>query len=403
MPTRVALCVALSLCAGSARAGEAPAEARATLSLEEVLRLHREIERLQVEKPAAAPIPGSVNRLDLSGRLLPDGIDVSAEAEVSVLADERWVFLPLLKKDEGTHLTGLPAAKDGLLTVRDGWLGFLGSRAGTFALKFSFFLSVQPHPQTQERRGRIQTGATTLAALRLQWDEDLLQLLGVDAKQGPEGLTFFPDRDGFSLRWRPRPQPRRAAPLEAQRVPRESGIPAAWASIVSTLEGQRMVRVLYKLRLGEQKELSVQIPAGMTLEKVFLNGSPHSFAPAPEGEDRVRLPVSPGRQGDETAQLELFLRENPGGFLLSGRLRFALPGISWGVDRLHVRLHLPEVFNYAWSGGSLAPAGDDPLPEFTHAMPTPGKTLDLAQELVGAAPNAEIDYTVDLRGRYYAP
>jgi hypothetical protein len=400
----IAIGVGLLLMASAAtlRAEDAPVGSQATLPLQEILRLHREIDRLGAERPAAPPVAASLERLELAGRLLPEGVDISVAAEVRVLAEDRWVFVPLLQKDEATYLTSLDAAPLGVVTVRDGWLGFLCNRAGTHAVKFSFLGGARSAGGTQ--CARVRVGASTLAALRLQWDEELLQLLTAPEAQGPDGVTLYPERETFSLCWRSRARPAAARAPETRHAPRESGIPAAYASVVSTLEGRRITRALYQIRLGEQKDVTVRLPAGMNLERVYLNGA---AVPVPvetgDGGSSAHLLLAPARQGDETALLELLLTESPGAFSLSGRLRFDLPALSWPVDRFQVRLHLPAVFNYAWTGGSLAPAAETAWPEFTHAIPTPGKALVLAQELAIAAPSAEVRYTVDLEGQYFAP
>ena len=67
-------------------------------------------------------------------------------------------------------------------------------------------------------------------------------------------------------------------------------------------------------------------------------------------------------------------------------------------------LHLPEVFNYEWAGGSMQPhAGEQPA-TWRYDVPTPGKPSGWRQELVlGQAPDLRLAYTVDLEGAYYLP
>lgn len=394
--------------AASAAFGQAaPPASQATVPLDEILRLHRELDRRGEERTAPPPLPASLDRMMLSGRLLPDGLDIAVAAQVSVLAENEWVFVPLLQKDPSTHLTGFEPVADGVITVRDGWLGFATRSAGTHPIKFSFLKGARPGKAGL--CAEIRPGAATLSTLRLQWDDELLQLLDAPNSQGPDGAELFPARGVFSPCWRPRALPAARVTPETRRAPRESGILEAFASVVSTLEGRRIVRVLYNIRLGEQKELALSLPPGMSLKRMYLNGS---ALPVPAESGAASSPalvsLAPGRQGDESAQLELTLEENPGVFPLSGRLRVTLPESSWPVDRYRARLHLPAVFNYAWAGGSLAPAGepqgeDRPWPEFTEAIPTPGKSLDLVQELVNSAPGVEVAFTVDLAGQYFEP
>ncbi len=89
------------------------------------------------------------------------------------------------------------------------------------------------------------------------------------------------------------------------------------------------------------------------------------------------------------------------GFHLSGRLFFGFPSASWNIDELYVDLYLPPVFNYEWTGGSPAPTSASPGVDFSHSIPTPGKQLRFHQHLIASSPDVEVDYTVDLAGKYF--
>ena len=71
-----------------------------TLPLEEVLRLHRETEEAK-RKPEELPppMPATIHRIDLAGRLLDNGIDLTAHFELVVLEGGVWV----LKRPSGTE------------------------------------------------------------------------------------------------------------------------------------------------------------------------------------------------------------------------------------------------------------------------------------------------------------
>jgi hypothetical protein len=168
--------------------------------------------------------------------------------------------------------------------------------------------------------------------------------------------------------------------------------------VVSTLEGRRIARLLYELRFEGARTIAFTIPPRQNVEKVFVNGASVPFR---MNERTVNLPVTPARAGDESARVELTLIEEQGGYALSGRLDYAFPAASWNINDLYVTLSLPQVYNYQWEGGSLAPAESTPDAEYTQRIPTPGKRIRLHQQLLSSAASARIAYTVDLSGSYY--
>jgi hypothetical protein len=134
------------------------------------------------------------------------------------------------------------------------------------------------------------------------------------------------------------------------------------------------------------------------VQKVYLNGAAIPFSA--EGET-LNLSVSPARAGEQTARLELVLEDLPGPFHLSGDQAFGFPKASWATNELFVDLHLPQVFNYRWVGGSMAPTSVTPKVHYSQKMPTPGKQMRFHQQLVGGAADLRIAYDVDLAGKYY--
>ena len=83
----------------------APGRAEATLPLAEILRLHKERDaaveagdETRREKQAAAPpVDGVVDGLALRGRIVDQGLELEAVVEVTVLAPDGWVRLPILE------------------------------------------------------------------------------------------------------------------------------------------------------------------------------------------------------------------------------------------------------------------------------------------------------------------
>jgi hypothetical protein len=96
------------------------------------------------------------------------------------------------------------------------------------------------------------------------------------------------------------------------------------------------------------------------------------------------------------------LARDLGVFHLSGRLKLALPRVSWPVATLKARAHFPAVFNYRREGGSMEQyEGTEPAGLETQT-PLPGKVLQFRQYLVAAsAPTLELGYSVDISNSYF--
>jgi hypothetical protein len=213
---------------------------------------------------------------------------------------------------------------------------------------------------------------------------------------------LFPEAHAFTIEWE-----RRTAVLETRTkvlAPRpviESIVPVAHASAVSTLEGRRIIRLRYELRFAGKKSIEIEVPEGVTLERAYLNGV---SAPVEMEGSTLPIEVTPVREGDQSAVLELVLMRSKGVYFLSGSLEVELPRVSWPVNQLFLDVHLPQVFNYNWSGGSLSPVEQAPSVHYTYELPLPGKKLSFHQHLISAsAPNVTLDYAVDLEGHYYRP
>ena len=381
-------------------AGEPIETGEATLPLEEVLRLHRESEEAR-RKPEEVPppMPAAIHRIELTGRLLDGGIDLTARFELVVLEGDDWVSVPLLEHDAATHLSSLPRVKNGYFAVQDGYLQFITRHKDLY----SFEVSLLKQAQRSERRRslRLAFEQAALATCRVTFDEGLFRLRNADFLERAEGVVLFAQENAFLIEWE---RLTRATDTKKQIAPPpaiESIVTRAHASAVSTLEGRRVVRVRYDLRFAGTESIEIEVPRGLTLERAYLNG-----ISTPVEMRGVTLPieVAPVREGDQSAVLELVLVSDHGSYFLSGSLELTLPRVAWPIHELFLSLHLPQVFNYVWSGGSLSPVDAAPAVSYTYDVPLPGKSLAFHQHLISAsAPNVTLGYAVDLEGHYYRP
>ncbi len=395
-------CALLLCCGVSGKAfadGGTPAVAgapSATLPLAEVLRLYKENQAKTETKDVKPPLTASVGKMELSGRLLENAIDVSAHVELSVLDAQGWVTVRLLRKDAAIRITKLPTVQNGVLSVVDGMLSFMTDKPGSYSFDFGFLTTAQV--KGARRSAEIVYPSAALAVLKLRFDENLFALGNSDRIEEGDGYTLYPQTNRFEVLWDRNSKVAAATKQAAIRPPIEPVITTANASVVSTLEGRRIVRVLYALQFEGARTIDFAIPAQQTLDKVFVNGA---SVPFKRTGGTVSLPVTPARAGDESARVELVLSEQQGGYALSGRLDYTFPAASWNVNDLYVTLSLPQVFNYQWEGGSLGTVDSGAEAEFTQRIPTPGKSIHLHQQLLSSAATVRIAYTVDLTGSYY--
>lgn len=370
----------------------------ATLPLTELLRLMEERtgdgETVPDPRP---PMGATVERLELAARVLDDVLDVNAHVEVRVLSADQWIAVPLFQLEAGTTVTSLPVLEDAAFAIEKGKLTLMTAKPGRHV--FDLSLVVISRREDGGRVAELAVGNATLSTLVVEADETLFRLDAGGSRRTQKGLLVPPAAGGrFRVGWS-RIAAEATPTAVAARTPREPSIPRAQASIVSTLEGRAVVRTRYELRLQGTQSIRITIPADSALEKVYLNGAVVPFT----GSGReVRLEVQPARSGDDSAVLELSLSRALGGFLLSGSLRFTLPAISWPIDEQYLQLHLPEVFTWRRTGGSLEPTGAAPPVAFTHEIPQPGKSMAMHQFLIAAsASDVSLEYDVDLTDRYF--
>lgn len=404
------MCKSLSLCllvvclgvTAPSRAdtlGDAAKGGEVTVPLAEVRRLDARIRELEEkrEREKAPPLPAAVQRFELEGRLLEDGVDLTAHVSIEVLSRDTWVRVPLLRRSPLTELASLPELKDGAFAVVGDQLGFVTRDPGTYEFDLSF---VQRAARAADgRRAELELPEAGLARARIAWDAGLFSLEAGDARGGPEGTVIFPRANRLVIAWQVKSRvAAQSAQKPAAKPELEPFVALAHASSVSTLEGRVVTRVRYDLRFAGQKSLRFGIPKGVTVERVYRNGSTVPFAL--EGE-QLAVAVEPLRAGDEAGSLEL--SRAMGQFHLSGNLEWQLPSVSWPVHELYLDVHLPTVFAYRWRGGSLSPVEQGPAKDdFSYRIPLPGQRLSFHQYLLtGSAPDLELDYAVALEGQYF--
>lgn len=385
----------LLLCTATGSAAELGAQT-ATLPLSEVLRLYKENQAKDEAKEVRPPVAATVGKLELAGRLLEGAIDVTAHVELSVLAADGWVTVRLLQKDAATRITRLPTVEHGVFSIAGGYLCFVTDKPGAYSFDVGFLTAAQA--TGTRRKAEIAYPDAALAVLKVRFDEHLFALGSGDRIEDGDGYMLYPQSNRFSVQWEHTAAARATSKAAARRPPVEPVVTAAHASVVSTLEGRRIGRLLYELHFEGARTIDFTLPPRQTVEKVFLNGASVPFRMV---ERTVTLPVNPARAGDESARVELVLVEEQGGYALSGRLDYAFPAASWNVNDLFVTLSLPQVFNYQWEAGSLAPVSKSDDVEYTQRIPTPGKRIHLHQQLLSTGATARIAYTVDLSGSYY--
>jgi hypothetical protein len=371
-----------------------PPTGTVTLPLAELLELQRAGQAAQERRPPAPPVRASVNRLEIAGRLLDSGLDASAQVELTVVG-EGWVSVPLLDVHRTTQLATLPTVEGGVVAVVDRRLCFVTDKAGAYA--FALRWLERPAAEGRARALALLLPAGSPALLRLQYDESLFRLTSDALRDDGAGAVAYPTDGRIAVAWeqRPRAQPRA---LEMVRPPVEPVIVEAHASVVATLDGRRIARILYRLRFEGERTFTLSLPPGQTVERVFLNGAARRFT---RTGDELSLTVEAARAGDQAATVELVASEAQSGYPLSGTLAFTLPRPAWGLNDLFVTLHLPAVFEYRWAGGSLATVDQAPGVDFAWDIPTPGKTVALHQQLVSSFASVQVAYTVDLASSYY--
>ncbi|ATB39541.1 hypothetical protein CYFUS_004985 [Cystobacter fuscus] len=372
---------------------DAPPSGSATVPLPELIKLYgqKEHEAAPPEPPARALVVKS----QLKGRLTAEAMLVEAHFEVEVLADESWTQVKLLRLDADTYLTALPSLEGATVAALDEHLTLVTRRSGRHVFDVSFTL--RPTAAGPERQAQLRFGPhVTPVPLRLEADATAFTLTE-PALASSEEVEVYPRQGVLRVGWRTTVAPKVAR--QVIRPPLEPSIPEAHATWVSTLEGKASLRVRYALRLDREQPLELTLPEGHHLERVLLDSAP--LVPE-EKEGRLLVKVAPTRVGETEATMEVVLTRDLGVFHLSGRLKLALPRVSWPVATLQARAHFPAVFNYRREGGSMEPdeAKAEDAPDTSTSLP--GKVLHFRQYLVAAsAPTLELGYSVDISQSYF--
>ncbi len=364
----------------------------ATISLEEVLRLHK-LADTKPQPEALPPVAFSVSSFDAEATIVGDAIEATAKVSLSVFASG-WVEVPILEKDSGLDLTAVPKIENGYLSAKHGALSFLTEKAGDYDFEFSFI--------KRAVKVRSQWGVSVLPAtagiqrIALKYDADVFEVSASSSHQVGDTMIIFSRQGKLSLAWKSLRG--EAKKVIQRRPPVEPVVLSGAASIVVTLDGQRIMRILYKLRFQGSQILVVGMPPDQALTKVYMNGISQ---PIEESNGEVKIAIAPPRPGEQSATLEVVLKQRNPPMALSGKLAFELPKLSWGINEMQCTLFLPSVFYYDWVGGSLSPAQSSPLPQYTFDIPTPGKNISVKQQLVTSASDTVVEYTVDLNGKYF--
>src|SRR5262245_60160377 len=171
------------LAAGGAGAGP-PADgvgARATLPLEELLALRRELdERRRQPDPAPPPVAATLDSVELSGRLVEESLELGTKVAVTVLR-KGWVSVPLLRLAPGLQVTSRPALEGATLAVKDGWLALVTEQPGCY--RFELGLQARAPEAAGAHRLELEPAQATVAALHVQYDERLYRVEGSLARE----------------------------------------------------------------------------------------------------------------------------------------------------------------------------------------------------------------------------
>ncbi|MBN1962625.1 MAG: hypothetical protein JW841_16960 [Deltaproteobacteria bacterium] len=366
----------------------------ATLALEELLRLHKEVDKKNVAsiKP---PINYTVSSFIAKAQIVGDAIEAKSFIKITVL-DNGWTIVPILESDADLNITNLPIVNNGDFLSSNNDLKFITHTAGTYEFSVSFI-------KTAKKDGvnwllKLRPSPAAITKLELTYDSNLFKVNNNDTRREGDSLIIYSKNHALQLSWKNLQIPSKKVEVLYDNTPVEPVVTTAYAIIVTTLDGQRFTRILYRLRVQGKHDLAISIPNSQQLTKVYLNGISIPFA---INKQHTTISISPPRLGEQNAILELVIKEQHSPMALAGNLQFLLPKVSWGINEYACMLYLPKVFNYQWNGGSLAPGAIDNLPNYTFNMPTPGKSFAVTQQLVNDAPDAVMAYTVDLTGNYF--
>lgn len=358
------------------------------------------------ESPGIASPEARASTVAATGDTNSAAQQVAAATGATLVAEPSTGHALLLPKQPGLHITTIPrlAPASGLSLFSDAaGLHVFGGAPGRHSLEIGLIIAGEALG-TSQWRVKLRFGEATVRRLLVRYDDHLFRLQSRRISRDGESSVLVPSGDSVVLAWQQVGE--RRSERNQKRAPIEPSVVSGTGSLVATLDGQVIGRYLFDLHLQGRETITLSVPDGGKPTKVFVNGASVTFTAQEEnGITRLAIGVAPPRPGDTSARLEVVVREERPPMSLGGALRFGLPTVSWGVSRLTAVLHLPEVFTYRWTGGSLsrtrATTAKENAVDFSLAMPTPGRPIALAQELVRGTADVEIAYTVDLEGHYF--
>ena len=369
----------------------------ATLPFNEVLELYRHQDRTRQVEKQIPPVDAILERLEINGRILNHALTATASIYIEVLADKRWVSAPIMDLGVNTVIEEMPNIKGGALVIVEGQLRLVTKHKGHF--KFDVGMSSTALVKGDTRSVSIALASATLARCKIGFDPSIFKLTG-DVRERKGDVATLNVRDNrCNISWQHRNEYIAPSEITASAPEAEPVIPTAHASIVSTLEGEHILRIAYHLRFTGRKPIKFKLPKGHVLLKAYLNGRPIA-ASAEQG--HINLEVFAARAGQAGGELELVLAATDRDYLLSGNLPLALPQPSWRTNALHLSAHLPAAFDYTWTSGTLSPVKKSPNIKFVYDIPEPGKALHFRQFLVHrSTPSLTLEYAVSLEGHYF--
>jgi hypothetical protein len=381
-------------------AEESNSSSTATLPLEDILHLYQRIEDLKKPSEEEVPVKALIQSIELKGQLLEHAIDIQAAIQVKVMADNTWTSIPLFTIDRDTHISGLPDLNQGTLVHMDDTLSLLTEKKGTYSFTISFI----KRARTSGAKNNVQLlfEKASRSVLALKYDTTYVAINKNTIQTiTPDGVIIYPDNNIYTIEWKniERAENKKATESIEKKPEIKSMIKIAHASLISTLEGKTIFRILYELHFTGEKTISFFIPNIYTLEKVYINKRQHFFT---MNDDKLTLHVNPKRTGDQCGDVELIVSYNQGNYLLSGRIEVSLPQTTWPIHEMYFTSHLPEVFDYTYRGGSLKLVDSCPPADYTYHIPLPGKKLYYHQYLISSSyPSVTLDYTINLDGNYF--
>jgi hypothetical protein len=343
------------------------ADGTVTLPLEQVLPMYQR---------EAASQPAVIVKSTMGARPTVDRLQVDARIDIVVLEEGKYVRVPLFKMSPNLSLSQATVLDDAAVGVVAGEVVFITKKAGNYSVELA--LTLRATGSGKQRQARLQPANEGVRApMKITADASLFTLAGDD--------TVFPDNDGWTISWNnlaaEQKQKASAAP------PIDPRIASADATWVTTLEGKARLRARYSLVLDRKERITFALPEGHKLERVTVNGVQMQS---------LELEVAPATIGAREATIEIETSRDLGVFHLAGKIRLALPQVSWPIAELSAHAYLPAVFNYRREGGSMEDGAAASLETL------PGKPMHFRQYLITAsAPTVEIAYSVDIEKSYF--